>query len=121
MIISDEPFKIYSNFSFRVPLDLRSTIYCTAIRYGGENEWRFLWERYTHINVGAERALILGALGCSREIWLLQRYLDWTLDESSGVRNQDRSSIFSGVARSDVGFLLAKAFFFERVDNIFEK
>lgn len=100
---------------------MRSTIYCTAVRSGGENEWRFLWERYTRSNVAAERSQILGALGCSREVWLLQRYLDWTLDESSGVRNQDRSQIFGGVATSDVGFLLAKSFFFDRIDSIYQK
>lgn len=105
----------------RVPVDLRSVIYCTAIRQGGDREWKFLWTRYSKSNVGSERSMILGSLGCSREIWLLQRYLDWTLDESTGVRKQDRSTVFSTVAHNDIGFLLAKSFLFDKVDEIHQK
>lgn len=105
----------------RVPLDLRSVVYCTAIRHGGDREWQFLWERYSKSNVGTEKTLILSALGCSREIWLLQRYLDWTLDESTGVRKQDRTTVFKNVARNDAGLLLAKSFLFDNVEDIYKK
>lgn len=107
-------------FVCSVPLDLRSVVYCTAIRHGGDKEWHFLWERYSNSNVGSEKSLILSALGCSREIWLLQRYLDWTLNESSGVRKQDRSTVFDGVAQNEVGLPLAKSFLFEKIDEIFK-
>lgn len=106
---------------FSVPLDLRSVVYCTAIRNGGDKEWKFLWARYSKSNVGTEKTLILSALGCSREIWLLQRYLDWTLDESTGVRKQDRTTVFKNVARNDAGLLLAKSFLFDNVDEIYKK
>lgn len=109
-------FIIYS-----VPLDLRSVVYCTAIRNGGDREWQFLWNRYTKSNVGTEKTLILSALGCSREIWLLQRYLDWTLDESTGVRKQDRATVFKNVARNDAGLLLAKSFLFDNIEEIYKK
>lgn len=102
-----------------VPLDLRSVVYCTAMRLGGEMEWDFLWDRYTASNVGTEKAMILGALGCSREIWLLQRYLDWSLDESSGVRKQDSSIVFGSIATGDIGFFLAKAFLVDRIEDIY--
>lgn len=102
-----------------VPLDLRSVVYCTAMRTGGEKEWNFLWKRYTASNVGMEKVMILGSLGCSREIWLLQRYLDWSLDESSGVRKQDSGIVFSSIATGDVGFFLAKAFLVDRIDDIY--
>lgn len=104
-----------------VPVDLRAVTYCTAIRQGGDREWKFLWTRYGKSNVGSERAMILNSLGCSREIWLLQRYLDWTLDESTGVRKQDRSIVFSTVAHNDIGFLLAKSFLYDKVDQIHQK
>lgn len=64
--------------------------------------------------------MILSSLGCSREIWLLSRYLDWTLDELSGVRKQDSSIVFSSIARGDVGFHLAKSFFENRVEQIYD-
>lgn len=101
-------------------MDLRSVVYCTAIRFGNEREWNFLWKRYNQSNVGTEKTMILSSLGCSREIWLLSRYLDWSLDESSGVRKQDSSIVFSGIARGDVGFHLAKSFLEERIEQLFD-
>lgn len=106
---------------FSVPLDFRSVVYCTGIRHGSDREWQFLWERYTKSNVGTERTMILGSLGCTREIWLLQRYLDWTLDESTGVRKQDRTTIFSSVVRNEIGLNVAKSFFFDNVNDIYKK
>jgi hypothetical protein len=49
-------------------------VYCTAIRVGGQDEWDFAWQRYRKTNVGSERDILLGALGCSRETWILSRY-----------------------------------------------
>jgi hypothetical protein len=41
---------------------------------GGQEEWDFAWQRYRKTNVGSEKDILLGALGCSREIWILSRY-----------------------------------------------
>lgn len=105
-------------FFFSVPLNLRPVIYCTAIRKGNEKQWRFLWQRYFASNVGAEKSMIISALSCSREQWLLSRYLDWSLN-STLVRKQDASIVFAGVAREEVGFYLARNFFYDRIDDIY--
>jgi aminopeptidase N len=76
-----------------------------------------LWQRYVASNVGAEKSMIISALSCSREQWLLSRYLDWSLNATL-VRKQDASIVFSGVAREEVGFYLARNFFFDRIDEI---
>lgn len=57
----------------RISSNLKSTVYCTAIREGGQLEWDFAWSRYLHTNVGSEKNLLLSALGCSRETWILAR------------------------------------------------
>lgn len=57
-----------------MPRELKPIIYCQAIKYGGVDEWDFLWERYQRSNVGSEKAKLLSALGCSSETWLLNRY-----------------------------------------------
>jgi len=101
-----------------VPLNLRPTVYCTAIRMGKEPEWSFLWQRYVKSNVGSEKSMIIHALSCSREQWLLNRYLEWSLN-STLVRKQDVVFVFGGVAREGDGFHLAKNFFFERIDDIY--
>jgi len=87
--------------------NLKSTVYCTAIAAGGEQEWNFLWEKYLDSNVGTEKATILSSLGCSKEVWILSRYLDMAFTVDSGIRKQDSSRVFGAVARNDVGRYLA--------------
>lgn len=62
--------------------------------------------------------MIISALTCSREQWLLSRYLDWSLN-STLVRKQDAAIVFSGVAKEEVGFYLARNFFYDRIDDIY--
>ena len=42
---------------------------------------------------------LLGALACSREVWLLQRYLDMSIEPESGVRKQDGYRVVVGVSK----------------------
>ncbi|XP_055525327.1 aminopeptidase N-like [Wyeomyia smithii] len=101
-----------------VPLDLRSVVYCNAIRNGKETEWNFLWKRYLNSNVGSEKVMIIGSLSCTREVWLVERFLLWSLNGTSGVRKQDTTILFGGVAKGDVGYHLAKSFFLDNVEQI---
>lgn len=101
-------------------MDLRRVIYCNAIKHGREREWNFLWQRYVKSNVASEKNMIISALSCSRQIWVLSRYLDWSLNMTSGVRKQDAFMVFGGVARGEAGFELAKNFFYDKIDTIYE-
>lgn len=102
----------------RISKDLRSVVYCTVLRHGSEKEWTFLWNQYVNSNVATEKNTILGSLGCTREIWLLKRYLEWSISDNSGIRRQDSSTVFSNVARNDLGYFLAKDFFYENIDKV---
>lgn len=57
-----------------ISANLKNVVYCTAISVGGQDEWDFAWQRYRKTNVGSEKDILLGALGCSRETWILSRY-----------------------------------------------
>jgi aminopeptidase N len=46
--------------------DLQTVTYCIALRYGGEEEWNFLWRKYVESNYATEEHLLLLALGCTR-------------------------------------------------------
>lgn len=102
-----------------VPKDLRGVVYCTTLKGGGEAEWDFLWQKYQNSNVATEKTTILSSLGCTEEIWLLSRYLEWSLNDTI-IRRQDSSSVFGSVARNDVGYFIAKNFFYENIDEIFK-
>ena len=54
-------------------VDMKSTIYCQALRNGAEDEWDFAWERYQASNVATEKRSLLGSMACTKEIWLLNR------------------------------------------------
>ncbi|KAH8332337.1 hypothetical protein KR074_001324 [Drosophila pseudoananassae] len=103
-----------------VPINVRSTVYCTSIKHGNDADWEFLWTRYKKSNVAAEKHTILTALGCSREVWLLQRYLELTFDPKQAIRKQDSMWAFQAVAFNEVGFLLAKKYFMDNVDFIYK-
>ncbi|XP_071443952.1 aminopeptidase N-like [Hetaerina americana] len=90
--------------------NLRSVTYCTAIKNGDEEEWDFTWERYQKSNVGSEKSLLLSALGCSQQEWLLRRYLEWSKDPNSGIRKQDSFSAFVSVAGGNTGHYVAFSF-----------
>ncbi|XP_076258211.1 suppressor of ER stress-induced death [Rhynchophorus ferrugineus] len=83
--------------------DLRETVYCTAIADGGQEEWNFAWNRYLNTNVGADEEIILSALACSKEIWILSRYLEWSLTENLGIRKHDAVRVFAAVAENPIG------------------
>ena len=72
-----EPDSIDSN---PIEVDLKSTVYCQAVENGDEKEWDFGWERYQKSNVATEKRDLLGALSCTKEIWLLNRHVTCDLE-----------------------------------------
>ena len=55
-------------------MNLKEETYCSAISEGNEQEWNFLWERFRGSDVASEKSIILNALACTKEVWLLNRY-----------------------------------------------
>jgi aminopeptidase N len=65
-------YNSYNNVLFnRIPANLRSIVYCTALGHGDEKEWNFLWERYKESIITIEQVTILSALGCTKNKSLL--------------------------------------------------
>ena len=58
---------------FRVDVNLKYETYCNAISDGSNEEWDFAWQRYENSHVASEKSTILSALGCTKEVWLLNR------------------------------------------------
>lgn len=91
-------------------MNLRGIVYCTVIKLGGQEEWDFAWERYLNTNVENEKEILLLALGCSRETWILSRYLEWAVTGNSGIRKHDSARVFASVANNPVGQQLTYRF-----------
>ncbi|XP_066252705.1 aminopeptidase Ey [Euwallacea similis] len=90
--------------------DLRQTVYCTAIGDGGQEEWEFAWSRYVNTNVASDKEILLNSLACSKDIWILSRYLEWSITENSGIRKQDTARVFASVSENPIGYDLAYRF-----------
>lgn len=78
-------------------------MYCTAIKHGDEREWDFMWNRYINATVSSEKELLLDAMACTREHWILNRYLERSLTENSGIRKQDLVRVFVTVSNNAIG------------------
>ncbi|XP_046670632.1 aminopeptidase N-like isoform X3 [Homalodisca vitripennis] len=101
-----------------IPKDVRSAVYSHIVREGKVEEWDFLWERYKNTNLSTEKTNIMIALTTTKEVWLLNRCLDWTLDSNSGIRKQESFIMFALVAKQETGFYVAQKFFFRNIKRI---
>ncbi|XP_063887402.1 aminopeptidase N-like [Scylla paramamosain] len=98
--------------------NLKDVVYCTAIAAGKNKEWEFAWNQYLNSNVGSEKSRILKALGCSKKIWILSRYLEMAFIEDSGIRKQDVVQVFESVALNEVGRDMAWTYLRDQWHNI---
>ncbi|XP_063230245.1 aminopeptidase N-like isoform X2 [Bacillus rossius redtenbacheri] len=101
-----------------IPRDLRSIVYCTAVKYGSEMEWNFVWERYLNANVPSEKNTLLSTLGCTRETWILRRFLQLAHTPDSSIRKQDSRSVFYAITNNIIGYPIAKEFFINNITQI---
>uniref|UniRef100_F6UV20 Aminopeptidase n=1 Tax=Monodelphis domestica TaxID=13616 RepID=F6UV20_MONDO len=101
-------FREWMNDSLHNPIhpNLRSTIYCNAISRGGEEEWNFAWNQYRNATLVTEADKLRSALACSQELWILQRYLSYTLDPNL-IRKQDATSTITSISSNVIGQTLA--------------
>uniref|UniRef100_A0A8C5CU20 Aminopeptidase n=1 Tax=Gadus morhua TaxID=8049 RepID=A0A8C5CU20_GADMO len=82
--------------------NLRSTVYCNGLAAGGQREWDFAWSMYKNASVASEAEKLLWAMACSKQPWILTRYLEYCLD-SERIRKQDASYVINSIAANVVG------------------
>ncbi|XP_037365785.1 aminopeptidase N [Talpa occidentalis] len=99
--------------------NLRSAVYCNAIALGGEREWDFAWAQFRNATLVNEADKLRSALACSREPWILSRYLRYALDPSL-IRRQDATSTISSIAGNVIGQELAWEFVQNNWKKLFE-
>lgn len=98
------------NNSSSVSPNLKNIVYCTAIKYGDQLEWDFAWERFQKTTIPSEKETILSALGCSRETWILTRFLEYSMTDVHGIRKQDVFRVFLAVSNNVIGQPIAFSF-----------
>ncbi|XP_061386748.1 membrane alanyl aminopeptidase [Musca vetustissima] len=78
-----------------VPVNIRSAVYCTAMREGTEADFDKLFNKYLTETVATEVTLILNNLGCVKDSKLVKKYYDIIVSDK--VRRQDKSAALSSL------------------------
>ncbi|KAJ8281245.1 hypothetical protein GJAV_G00065250 [Gymnothorax javanicus] len=86
--------------------NLRPPVYCSAIASGGELEWDFAWEMLNTTLGHEEKYWLADALACTKQVWLLDRYLVRSLDPDL-MPLISFNYVISSVARNAAGQSLA--------------
>ncbi|XP_026478385.1 aminopeptidase N-like isoform X2 [Ctenocephalides felis] len=100
--------------------DVRLPVYCAGIKQGNVEEWDFAFKKFKASNVPSEKMTLLSAMGCSRDPWILARYLEMTLEPNSPFSKQDGALIFEVVAGNKHGFDLATSHLIDNFKKIYE-
>lgn len=100
--------------------NLKSTVYCRAVAFGGHEEWDFAWKMFKNATVASEASRLRVAMACTQAPWLLNRYLEYALDPTK-MRKQDATSVITAIASNIVGMPLAWDFVRARWRYIYEQ
>ena len=88
---------------YNIPLHLSKSIYCTAIRYTGINEWLYLWKYYTEqAETSPMKDSLLYSLSCSSHIWILNLFLRKLVYENS-IPIDELPIVFEYISQNPVG------------------
>ncbi|XP_051974431.1 thyrotropin-releasing hormone-degrading ectoenzyme-like [Xyrauchen texanus] len=99
----------------RIPPNVRDIVYCTGVSLMDEDVWEFIWMKFHSSTVVSEKKVLLEALTCSDNIFLLNRLLNLSLT-SDLVPDQDMIDVIIHVARNPIGRHLAWMYFREKWD-----
>uniref|UniRef100_A0A8D0AY27 Aminopeptidase n=1 Tax=Sander lucioperca TaxID=283035 RepID=A0A8D0AY27_SANLU len=101
-----------------ISANLKYAVYCSAIAAGGVDEWDFAWSMYKNTTIASEADKLMSALSCTKQPWLLNRYLEYCLDPKK-IRKQDATSTIVSIARNSIGQPLAWDFVRAKWDHLF--
>ncbi|XP_059361420.1 thyrotropin-releasing hormone-degrading ectoenzyme-like isoform X1 [Carassius carassius] len=99
----------------RIPPNVRDIVYCTGVSLMDEDVWEFIWMKFHSSTAVSEKKVLLEALTCSDNIFLLNRLLNLSLT-SDLVPDQDVIDVIIHVGRNPLGRHLAWRYFREKWD-----
>ncbi|XP_066580023.1 thyrotropin-releasing hormone-degrading ectoenzyme [Amia ocellicauda] len=97
----------------RIPPNVRDIVYCTGVSLMDEDVWEFIWMKFHSSIAISEKKVLLEALTCSDNTFLLNRLLNLSLS-SDLVPDQDVIDVIIHVGRNPHGRHLAWRYFREK-------
>jgi len=68
--------RYFNLLSHRIPPNVRDIVYCTGVSLMDEDVWEFIWMKFHSSTAISEKKVLLEALTCSDNIFLLNRSVD---------------------------------------------
>uniref|UniRef100_A0A671N7K5 Aminopeptidase n=1 Tax=Sinocyclocheilus anshuiensis TaxID=1608454 RepID=A0A671N7K5_9TELE len=99
----------------RIPPNVRDIVYCTGVSLMDEDVWEFIWMKFHSSTAISEKKVLLEALTCSDNIFLLNRLLNLSLT-SDLVPDQEVIDVIIHVGRNPLGRHLSWRYFREKWD-----
>ncbi|XP_066130213.1 aminopeptidase Q [Saccopteryx bilineata] len=107
--LSRELFKNWMHYpENEMPYPIQTEILCYGIALGSDKEWDFLFSIYNNNTEEEERIQLILAMSCSKDPWILNRYMEYAITTSPF--NFNDTNIIEVVAASEVGRYVAKDF-----------
>ncbi|XP_022221227.2 aminopeptidase N [Drosophila obscura] len=94
--------------------NLQSQVYCNGLKQAESQIFDFVFEKLMDSNDQAERRLLISALGCSQDAAQLEKFVSSSIDETNGLRVQERITLLSpAYSRGEIGLLASIDFLLE--------
>ncbi|XP_074096369.1 aminopeptidase N-like [Cotesia typhae] len=78
--------------------DLKSSIYCSGIRFGSDEDWKEVFNRFILADLHTEKELLMKTLGCSNNKILFDKLLNFSITaHEPELPKQYRTLIISGI------------------------
>lgn len=74
--------------------NIRSAVYCTAMRTASEEDFDFLFKKWQKETISTEQTLLVSVMGCVSDAKLVTKYYNKILTD---IRRQDRSSAITSL------------------------
>ena len=100
--VANRYFQSWVTNNTKIPVNLREVVYNTGVQYGGHKEWTHVWNKYLNTTIPSEKKLLLGALGSTRNAYLLAKYLNSSLDKNQ-IKTQDTVHVITVVSHNPIG------------------
>jgi len=96
-----------------IPANLRSIVYYAGIKYGGEKEWDFMFDKYLKCLFPAEKKLLMNSLTYTSNPVILKKYLGMVMDDDV-IRAADTCFVVVSIAKNGIGADMAYEFMREK-------
>ncbi|KAK2518069.1 Lvrn [Columba livia] len=120
--------KWMDNPDYKIPFLIRRTVCCYGVAVGSDKEWNFAWEMYNHSDTTKEdKDILLSAMSCARESWLLYRYGKELLYEvlkvmgrfvNTDVQIQELQVFYNATLEEDERVAITLLLEFTKVENM---